>query len=55
MEVVAVVGVVDTGAVEAVGGAQVRRGRPCFLGLPLPRLKSGARPAISNLYNMYKN
>ena len=39
---------------EVVGGAQVRGGRPCFLGLPLPRLEPGVHPAISDLYNIYK-
>ena len=30
------VGVVEVGAVEAMGGALVQGGRLCFFGLPLP-------------------
>ena len=47
-------GVVDTGVVEVVGGARVRGGRPCFPSLSLPHLELGIRPAISDLYNIYK-
>ena len=47
-------GVVDAGTVEVVSGARVQWGRPCFLSLPLPRLEPGVRPAITDLYNIYK-
>ena len=36
------------------GWAWVRGGRPCFLGLSLPCLKLGVRPAMSDMYNMHK-
>ena len=47
-------GVVDAGIVEVVGGVRVRGGRPCFLGLPLPRPELCVHPAISDLYIIYK-
>ena len=40
-------GVVDVGAVEVVGGVQVRGDRPCFLNLPVPRPDPDVRPANS--------
>ena len=43
---------VDAGAVEVVGGVRVRGGRPCFLGLSLPRPELGVRPTMTNLYNI---
>ena len=55
MEVLAVVGVVDAGRIKVVVGAQVRKGRPCFLSLPLPCLELDPYPAISDLYNMCIN
>ena len=55
MKVVTVVGVVDADAVEVVGGARVRGGRPCFLDLPLPRPELDPCPAISDLYNICIN
>ena len=55
MEVVAIVGVVDAGAVKVVGGARGRRSRPYFLSLPLIRSEQDAHLAISDLYNVYKS
>ena len=41
--------------VEVVGGARVRGGRPCFLGLPLPCPELDPYPAINDLYNICIN
>ena len=46
------VGVVDASAVEVVDETQVQRGRPCFLGLPLPRSEPDPHLTVSDLYNM---
>ena len=50
----AVVGVVDADIVDVVGGVGVRKGRSCFLDLPLPHPELGPHPTISDLYNIYK-
>ena len=47
------VGVVKTGAVEAMDGARVREGRPFFLGLPLTLLEEPFL-VINDLYNICK-
>ena len=47
--IAAMVKVVETGAMEVVGGVRVRGGRPCFFGLPLPCLKpDDPRPTIND-------
>ena len=45
----------DVGAVEVVGEARIRGGRPYFLGLPLPHPKPDPHVAINDLYNMSIN
>ena len=54
--IVVVVGVVEGGAVEVVGGAQVRGGRPYFFDplIPCPKLDDPC-PAINDPYNICIN
>ena len=53
--VVAVVGVLDVGAVEVACGAPVRGDSPRFSSLPLPRPEPDCRPTINDLYNICMN
>ena len=54
MEETSLARVVVASVVEVVSGVQLRRGKPCFLGLPLPRLEPDVRLTITDLYNIYE-